>query len=109
MPKFLFNVVETYESGLYLVVLSDLPESGADYRHGDLLELRKPNGTIVQSVSEGVFYDPPAERALSVAFKGFTKVDVPIGSQVWLVDSDRAPRKPSRHYEVKDALTKENI
>lgn len=87
MPKFLFNIVDTYQSGEYVVVLSDIPESEADYRHGDILELRKPDGSTMQSRSEGVFYDPPAERALSVAFNGLKKSDVPIGSQVWLVNS----------------------
>ncbi len=101
MPKFLFNVVDAYETGPYLVVLSDIQESAADYRQGDLLEVRKPNGTTIQNASEGVFYDPPAERAFSVAFKGLSKADIPIGSQVWLVNSERSPRKPSRHYEVK--------
>lgn len=102
MSKLLFNVVETYENGDYVVVRSDVPEDGADYRNGDVLELRKPDGTCLQAHSEGVFYDPPAsERALSVAFKGLKKEDVPIGSQVWLVNAERQPRKASRHYEVR--------
>jgi len=102
MPKFLFNVLETYTSGTadeYLIVLSDIQEAGADYRNDDLLEVRKPDGTVIQSASEYVRYAPAAERNLSVAFKGLSKRDVPIGSQVWLVNSERSPRKPSRHYE----------
>ncbi|HIN65264.1 MAG TPA: hypothetical protein EYM95_11525 [Candidatus Obscuribacterales bacterium] len=102
MPKFLFNVLETYNSGTsdeYLIVLSDIPEAGADYRNNDVLEVQKPDGTVIQSVSEYVRYTPTAERNLSVALKGLTKEDVPVGSKVWLVNSDRVPRKPSRHYD----------
>lgn len=55
MAKFLLNIVETYESGEYLVVLSDIPETGADYRNGDILELRKPDGSVIQRRSEIVF------------------------------------------------------
>lgn len=104
MSKLLFNVVDAYETGNYIVVRSDIPETGADYRHGDVLELKRPDGTSFQAQSEGVFYDPPtADRALSVAFKGLKKDDIPIGSQVWLVISERRPRKASRHYETKES------
>lgn len=100
MQKFLFNVIDTFESGEYVVALSDIPELGADYRNGDVLELRRPDGSTIQTRSEFIFYDPPAdERALSVGFKGLRKADVPVGSQAWLVNAERPPRKPSRHYE----------
>lgn len=103
MSKLLFNVVDTYETGDYIVVLGDISEVGADYRHGDILELKKPDDTAFQVPSEGVFYDPPAsDRALSVAFKGLRKEDIPIGSQVWLVNSERVPRQASRHYGIKE-------
>jgi hypothetical protein len=101
MPKFLCNVVETYQHGDAVIVLSDIPGSRADYRHGDVLELRRPNGSILHSKSEGVFMCPEGdETPFSVGFRGLKKTDVPVGSQVWLVNTERPPLKPNRHYEI---------
>jgi hypothetical protein len=108
MPKFLCNVVETYDSGEYIIVLTDVPESEADYRNGDIVEFRKADGPSIQCRSERVIYEPAAERPLSLGFKGLKKTDVPIGSQVWLLNSERAPLKPNRYYEVRKSEERRN-
>lgn len=99
MKKFIFNVADVWQEPNHIVVISDVPDTEADFRHGDLLELRRPDGSVVQAKGGSIFFDPPAERPCAVVFQELKKEDVPLGTQVWLVNSERQPRKPSRHYE----------
>lgn len=99
MDKFIFNVSDVWQEPDHIVIVSDVPDAEVDFRHGDLLELRRPDGTIVQAKGGSIFFDPPAERLFAVVFKELTKEDVPVGTEVWLVNPERQPRKPSRHYE----------
>ncbi|MCC7532121.1 MAG: hypothetical protein IT342_26695 [Candidatus Melainabacteria bacterium] len=103
MSKFIFNVVDVWQEPDHIVVISDVPDTEADFRHGDLLELRRTDGKVLQAKGGSILFDPPEDRPFAVVFKGLTKQDVPLGTQVWLVNAERAPRKQSRHYEEKRA------
>ena len=101
MAKFIFNVADVWQEPDHIVVISDVSDNEVDFRQGDLLELRRPDGSIVQVRGGSIFFDPPAERPFAVVLKELGQDEVPIGTQVWLVNPERQPRKPSRHYEVK--------
>lgn len=99
MSKFLFNVANVWQERAGIVVISDLPDVEIDFRHGDLLELRLPDGRIIQAAGGAVLFDPPADRPLGVAFKDLSPDDVPVGTEVWLVQTERKPWKPDRRWK----------
>lgn len=87
--KFLGNVAEVWQESNHIVVITDLPDTEADFRNGDLLELRKPDGSRLQSKGGLILFEPPAERPFSVVFTQLSQNDVPVGSQIWLVNPER--------------------
>lgn len=99
MCKFIFNVIDVWEQPDHLIIISDVADTTADFRHGDLLELRRPDGSCLQANGNSIIFDPPAERPLAVAIKGLSKADIPVGTQVWLVNPDRPPGKLLCKYE----------
>lgn len=99
MSKYLFNVADVWNRTDHVVILSDVPESQLDVRQGDLLELRLPDGKKIEVKGAIVMFDPPAERPLAVALHGLTPADVPVGTEVWLVNAERKPWKPDRRWK----------
>ncbi len=107
--KFVGNVADVWQESNHIVVIADVPDTEADFRHGDLLELRRPDGTKLQKKGNLILFDPPAERPFAVVFTQLEKRDVPVGTQLWLVNAERSPRKPSRHYEVKQSEERDTV
>ncbi len=102
MSKFLFNVVDVWQEPDHIVVIADIPDTNVDFRHGDLLELHKPDGTVLQKKGGTIMFDPPAERPFAVVFKDLMCEDVPAGTQVYLVNPERPLRKTHRMFEKID-------
>lgn len=99
MPIFIGNVADVWQESNHIVVVSDVLDTQVDFRHGDLIELRHPDGTVLQARGNLILFDPPADRPFAVVFTELSRKEVPIGAQLWFVN-EREPRKPSRHYEV---------
>jgi hypothetical protein len=93
---FLSKVEEVFEiKGRGCILLPGLLESLAKdknllMRRGDSIELRKPDGSIIQTQlaeidalrgERGIFFP-------IVLPKQFSKTDVPIGTEVWLCGTD---------------------
>jgi len=95
MPKFLFNVADCWVQSNSLIIFSDRPDHEIDHRFGDQLELRRPDGTVIQAKNQIVFVDRPATetRSLAVAFSNMKESDAPVGTEVWLIDSNRSDEK----------------
>jgi hypothetical protein len=93
--KFLGNVAEVWQESSHIVVITDLPDTEADFSNGDLLELQRPNGTSLQSKGNLILFDPPADRPFAVVFTQLSKEDVPTGTKLWLVNSERPERQKS--------------
>jgi hypothetical protein len=93
--KFLGNVADVWQESNHIVVITDLPDAEADFRHGDLLELQRPNGTSLQSKGSLILFDPPAKRPFAVVFTQLSKEDVPAGTQLWLVNAERPKSQKS--------------
>lgn len=54
-------------------------------RTGDRLELRRPDGTALQTTLYGLARSSPSDGTLGIGVKPFTKADVPIGTEIWKV------------------------
>jgi hypothetical protein len=79
------NDVFTIGDGL-LLFAPTVPFAMADGVHlrtGDPLELRRPDGTVLQTTLFGVVRHSYGTVGISV--KPFTKADVPIGTEIWKV------------------------
>jgi hypothetical protein len=101
MFKKVFTVVDSYEQQNFLVLVADISENSlasSDYRNGETVEFRLPDGSSFSAPSTEVLFDPPVDRPFCLAFKGLRKNDIPLGTQVW-INEERPVRKPSRHYE----------
>jgi len=88
LPAKLIVVVEVFELPHGLVVFEPwIPYALADQVHlraKDHLELRRPNGTVLQTTLHALGRSkPPSGVGLSI--KPFTKADVPIGTEIWKV------------------------
>jgi len=102
MAKYLYKVAEVWQRDGYIIIISDIPAAGIDYRFKDLLDLRRPDGSTCQVQSETLIVDshlpnPP----LFISLSGKTVEDVPIGTEVWLVNDDilRPASKLHRKFE----------
>ncbi len=80
-------------------VVSDAPASKLDYRHGDILELRKPDGSTLQTSSNIVLIDSQEDYPLVVSLPDLNEQSVTVGTEVWLADVERKSLKPSRHWQ----------
>jgi hypothetical protein len=99
-PKFLFNVADTWLQAGSLIIFSDRPYHEIDHEFGDQLELRRPDGTPIQAESQIILVDSPTtdDRPLALSMGGMTETDIPVGTQVWLVNPDRPPVKLHRKF-----------
>ena len=65
-----------------------MPVSVRGIRNGLPIELRRPDGTVLQTVVASVLmldpYDP--KRPTQIALQGVTKQDVPVGTEIWMRD-----------------------
>lgn len=93
--KFLGNVADVWQEQNHIVLIFDIPDENVDFRHRDLLELRRPDGSSVQVHGGTIMFDPPAQRPFAVVIQNFGKESVPVGTQVWLVNPNRPTAKPS--------------
>lgn len=100
MSKYLFTVAKVWEREGHVIVISEAPALGIDYRFNDVLELRRPDGSSQEVKSETLIVDSKLpEPPLFVSLPGLKAVDVPIGTQVWLVNTERPTRKGHRKFE----------
>jgi len=54
---------------------------------GDPLELRRPDGTIVKTTLHSLDWPYPSKGKLGLCVdKPLTKVDIPVGTEIWKVD-----------------------
>lgn len=103
MKKRIFTVTDyIWQAGDCLVVVSDVSQDDKDYRVGDLLELRRPDGTVLIAKTTYAFVDPPSGTPSAVMYGlvGMTKETVPIGTEAWLdCTQPRQPRKVNSKFE----------
>lgn len=88
MDKFLFKVVDIFAVQERLVLIADVLQC-PEFRHGNKIELRKPDGTILTTEGWAEFLSPPKiDRPFCLAISNkFKKTDVPIGTEVWVKTS----------------------
>ena len=93
MAQFLWNIVDTFQiEGRGVIITGDIRECDecADVPSGCMLEVRRPDGTSSTYANFSIgFIDPPNhERARHFCLTGdFDKSTVPVGSELWCVDS----------------------
>ena len=66
-------------------------------RRGDAIELRKPDGSSVQTHVAAVEFLDRVDQTSCIAVvlpAGFSKRDIPVGTAIWLVDQQKHPRLP---------------
>lgn len=86
----LFKVVDVFQLKDRLVLMTDAVDHPCEHKHGDLVELRTPDGKVLRTQSWYEFQSfsalpekpPPVCIGISAAL---TKADVPIGTEVWTV------------------------
>lgn len=93
--KFIGTVADVWQEPDHIVVVTDAPDWQVNFSNGDIIELRCPNGNIHQAKGNLILFDPPADRPFAVVFTSLAKVDVPLGSSLWLVRDERPPGKPT--------------
>lgn len=91
MGRLLFVVEDVFEirSRGIVAVPGITPLPGEKWKVGDAIELRRPNESTLCSEIAGiemVACTPPL-RSFAILLKGVTKAQVPIGTEVWSVDS----------------------
>lgn len=109
MGKCIFAITDhAWQAGDVLVVVSNVFRDDEDYRFGDLLELRRPDGLVLQAISKPVFIEPPADTPCPVWYGliGMTKEDVPIGTEAWI--NYVTPRESSRLHDKFERIEQSN-
>jgi hypothetical protein len=89
MPTFLFIVDDVFDiSGQSVIPTPGVPVSIRGIRNGLPIELRRPDGTVLQTEIASVPmldpYDP--KRPTQIALRGITKQDIPVGTEIWMGD-----------------------
>lgn len=89
MPTFLFTVDDVFEiPGRYVIPTPGVPVSICGIRNDLPIELRRPDGTTLQSKVASVPmidpYDP--KRPTVIALRGISKQDLPVGTEIWMND-----------------------
>jgi len=69
------------------LVLTGTTDRTIRYADKAMMEIRVPSGKTFQLPARAVFLDPSPKGIVAVAFEGLTKDDVPIGSEVWLLEN----------------------
>jgi hypothetical protein len=86
----LFKVVDVFQLKDRLVLMTDVVDQPDEHKHGDIVELRRPDGKTIRTESwyeSHSFAAPPANippLCIGIAAT-LTKADVPIGTEVWSV------------------------
>jgi len=91
MPRCLFTVEDTFSvTGHGLVLVPGIIPVGEErFRVGDPILLRRPDGTSVSATIGGLeFLCPNPRRDIVILLKGFSKQDVPLGTEVWSVAAE---------------------
>ena len=87
MSEFLYRVDDVFDlSGRCVVATPGIPSKTTGIRNGTPLELRRPDGSILQTqIAEIAFVDPyDPERPIQFSFPPeLKKHDIPIGTEVW--------------------------
>src|SRR5262245_1729904 len=95
MSRILFTVEDRFLiRGRGLILVPGLPaRSGDQFRAGDSIVLNRPDGSRLPwtiGALEMIFEQPvrpPSERNVAILLLGLGKDDVPVGTEVWTVDS----------------------
>lgn len=80
------------------LVVTGTTDRTIHFADGCLMELRLPDGKNLQLPARAVFLDPSPKNKITVAFKGLRKEDVPIGSEVWMLEPEAKPRQPLKKF-----------
>jgi hypothetical protein len=94
MSKYLCKVDRVYQLPGRLVIVADTLYDDFDkgWRHGVTVELKRPDGTSLQTQT-WMETGSPTNIGRPMAFsveKTLTKADIPIGSEVWLVQEQQS-------------------
>jgi len=88
-PAKLIVVDDVFAVGDGLLLFTPtVPFALADHVHlrtGDRLELRRPDGTVLQTELFGLARTTPGDGTVGIGVKPFTKADVPVGTEIWKV------------------------
>lgn len=104
--KFLCKVQDTFQDANGVTVHTDI-KVAPGYKPGDLLELRKPDGSVVQIESglvsyfptpEAVFTEPGFDPPLAFFFKGLTKAEIPVDTEIWQLVEHQIPKDVKHRY-----------
>jgi hypothetical protein len=90
MPaRFLFAVSRTFEAKGIVCIEPLVPLASCDdLKKGDILELRKPDGSVIETTLFGLEWPIPSRGALIMTLPPpIKKNDVPSGTQIWKVRS----------------------
>jgi hypothetical protein len=87
MSRLLFKITETFwMEGIGLVVDVDAKYADVSLRAGDQLELRRPDGSRLETAVAAIARVRPdyPDRPFSFSLPGgVRKADVPVGTEVW--------------------------
>lgn len=90
MARRLFTVEDTFlihNRGLVLVP-GIIPEVEERFRAGDPIILLRPDGSSIEVKIGGLeLLDPNPRYDVVIMLKGMSKNDVPVGTEVWSVDT----------------------
>jgi hypothetical protein len=90
MARILFTVGDRFlVQGRGLVAVPGIVPQGSEcFRVGDPLLLRHPDGSVLRTAIGGLeLLDPNPNHEVVVLFKDLSKDDVPVGTEVWSVDT----------------------
>lgn len=80
---FYYKVLETHRQQDLFIVVAD-KHYGGKYREGELVELRMPDGTVLQDVeSHASDYKSSDPRHVSLSFSDSRLTDIPVGTEIW--------------------------
>ena len=87
MGRLLFKIIDTFWlEGIGLVVAVDAKSADVSLRDGEPLELRRPDGSRLETEVAGIPRSRPnyPDRPFSFALpRGMRGEDVPVGTEVW--------------------------
>lgn len=90
MSRLLFKIIDTFWlERIGLVVAVDATSADVRLRAGDLLELRRPDGSRLNTEVAAIPHVRPnyPDRPFSFSLPGgVQKADVPIGTEVWAAE-----------------------
>ena len=94
MAQFLYKVDEVIQLGRNCIIANPgIPSHIQGIRPGRALELRRPDGSMVETYISAIPYITPHDPKRPIHFTfppGLMKQDVPVGTEVWLRDDTLA-------------------